>query len=44
MGDLDAMLNGLFAGGGAAIIGLDPDAYGPWRILSSERACERSPV
>ena len=44
VGDLDAMLNGLFAGGGAAIIGLDPDAYGPWRILSSERACERSPV
>lgn len=43
-GGLDAMLDGLFAGEGAAITGLPVEAYGPWRVLSSERACRRSPV
>ena len=43
-GDLNAMLDGLFAGPGAVITGLSPDAYGPWKVVLSERACRRSPV
>ena len=43
-GDLNAMLDGLFASQGAAITGLRPEAYGPWTIVASERACDRSPV
>lgn len=43
-GDLNAMLNGLFATGGARITGLNPADYGPWDVLGSQRACKRPPV
>ena len=43
-GDLNAMLDGLFASQGAVITGLRPEAYGPWKVVGSQRACRRSPV
>lgn len=39
-GSLDAALEELFAPEAARVLGVVPDAYGPWTLLSSVRACE----
>ena len=38
--ELDAALDELLAPEAARVLGIVPDAYGPWTLLSSERACE----
>jgi hypothetical protein len=43
-GELDALIDEFLNGQGAEILGLTPEAYGPWDLLSSERACDRSPI
>ena len=39
-GALDAALEELFAPEAARVLGVVPDAYGPWTLLSSVRACD----
>ena len=39
-GELDAMLEEVFAPEAAPVLGVVPDAYGPWTLLGSQRACD----
>ena len=42
--DLTGELDRLFGDDAAGLLGFMPEDYGPWRHLSTERACARSPI